>query len=1027
MKFPRLTVFSVSAPRLAGAVLLCATAGVAAQVGIKPGAKSVVKKPTAKRPVAKKPVATKAGAKQPAKKPGTPQKSPYPLRGKLPSRGGGPLDLVIPPTPTPTPVPTPTPIPTPTPMPLEMFPFAPPPFDDTKNAVDVSWMNQTPAGKDGFIRAQGEHFVDGQGRPLRFWGVNLSYQGAFPTKEQAPKIAARLAKFGFNAVRLHQYETSTVPGSLWKAGGLGSSRIAQPREVDPEQLDRLDFFIAELIKRGIYINLNLHVGREAVESDGIVQVKALPEKDKGVNFYDPGLIALQKEFSRLMLTHVNPYLGRALKDEPGLAMVELTNENSLLGFWLADRLEEIPADYQAPLRERWNVWLKKRYDDDSLRRAWIEWDEPLQSENLLAVPPPHEVLNPDSPDGRLTIGLQNLRAWQLTTVAPAAGMVEADALSGATVDGQVNPGLTVAARTPGNIKPNGGVSWAFRLIRDNVPLVENQAYTLTFSARALRSAGEPLLKSRKAALTISGGYYTTLNLSSEWKKYSFAFRPQNLRDGPRQITLSLGNDAGYVQFSDLEMRAGGPKATPADWNLSAGVPLPGFVETSVLRTRRDFAEFLGEVEADFTGKMRRFLKQDIGVRCPLWISQAQFGSWGGLWRESQSDAIDVHAYWKHPDLGEGGWLAGSWGFANASMVTTGDDNPLSNFGFWRLQGKPFVISEWNSGVPSDFSAESLPMAAALGAWQDWAAIFVFDYHARGLYERDRIEGAFSIDTHPVKMAGAPGAALMFRRPNPEALANTLSPADLQNALPGDVAPAWDSVTLTMPQDAIWQETAAVGGGPFATPMLKSWRETGAARAEALRGKTYVRFAAPGEALFPVASRAIPSFDTTFYNDTRQIYWEEKPGLFTLDTPRSKLIAGFLGGRFAQVGELRVGAPTSSNNWLCAALSSLDGEEIVDSKKLLLTLSGKAENYGMGKGVAKGAEGVVNNDFWGSGPVQVEGINATIRLQTSLTAPRVWALDATGARLQEVRSTLQNGTLQFQAAPMWRTLWYEIAE
>jgi hypothetical protein len=969
-------------------------------------------------------IAQKVVPKAPPKK--VPAKAAKPIyrgrtpmnRGKLPYRGGSMINAfptTLPPRSAPPPPPVFVPAPTPTPAPLEMFPFAPQPFDASSTATDLSWMNEKPAGKNGFIRVRGEHFVDGQGKIVRFWGVNLSYQGTFPDKDKAPLIAGRLAKLGFNAVRLHQYETSSFPGSLWKGAGIGSSRIAQPREVDKEQLDKLDFFIAELIKRGLYINLNLHVGREAIESEGVTQARYLPEKDKGVNYYDQRLIALQNEFSRLMLARKNPYLGHALNEEPGLAMVEVTNENSLLGLWLADKLGDIPPEYQTPLRERWNVWLKTHYDEVSLRRAWTEWDELPGLDNLLHLPPPPEILNPDSPDGRLQIGLNHLKAWQLTTVAPAAGTLEADALSGATVESLIKPGLTVNMRTPGTIRAPGGVSWAFRLVRDNVPLVDNQAYALSFYARAAPNSNG---RARKVALTISGGFYVRFDIGSDWRRYNFTFRPRNLGNGPRQIVMSLGNEAGFVQLSEIELHTGGRKTVPDEWTLISGVPLPDWGETQVLRVRRDFAEFLSEVEGEYAVKMRRFLKEDLGVRCPLWISQAQFGGWGGLWREAQSDAIDVHAYWKHPDLGEAGWAGGNWTIANISMVTAGEDNPLSNFGLWRLKGKPFVLSEWNSGAPNDFGAESLPMAAAMGAWQDWAAIFVFDYHARGLYERNRLEGAFSIDTHPAKIATAPAAALIFRRPEQE---------NAKDALPGDVLPAWDSTTLTMPRDWLWHEVAGLGGEPFATPLVKTWREAGAARAEGLRGKTYVQFAEAGAALFPTANRAVPSSERGFLTDTKQIWWEKEPGLFKLNAPRSKLVIGYLGGRGTVAGELYITAPTSHNNWLCAALSSLDNEEIGASRKLLLTLAGKAENFGMGKGAAPGSNGAIASDFWGVGPGQIEGTNAVIRLQTSLEAPRVWALDVTGARTLQVPTTFENGNLQFTAGPQWKTAWYEIGE
>lgn len=84
---------------------------------------------------------------------------------------------------------------------LGWFPFVLPPFDAAPTATDVSWLNHGPAGGNGFIGTQGEHFVDGKGNAIRFWGVNISFAGCFPDKKDAPQIAARLAKYGFNALR----------------------------------------------------------------------------------------------------------------------------------------------------------------------------------------------------------------------------------------------------------------------------------------------------------------------------------------------------------------------------------------------------------------------------------------------------------------------------------------------------------------------------------------------------------------------------------------------------------------------------------------------------------------------------------------------------------------------------------------------------------------------------------------------------------------------------------------------------------
>jgi hypothetical protein len=343
------------------------------------------------------------------------------------------------------------------------FPFALPPFDGSVTPTDVSFLNEKPAGAKGFIATRGENFVDGAGRPLRLWGVNLNFNGVFPPKTEAPRIARRLAKFGFNAARLHHYEGNVAPLGIWKAASVGSSRVAIPREFDTDALDRMDFFIAELIKNGIYINLNLHVARKTTEADGIAGAASLPDKDKGADFFDEKLIALQNDFSRAILTHINPYTTRALKDEPGVCAVEVTNEDSLLGLWLDGGWKAPPAVNDA-LRARWNAWLRAKYSDVKLRAAWTEVNDPLDAKNLFDYPIPISVLNPNAPDARTAVGLNSLGRLKLATVTGASGTVLVDSNAGPTIDGWVRPGATFSLNRPGT------ATWAFQVNRDGFRL-----------------------------------------------------------------------------------------------------------------------------------------------------------------------------------------------------------------------------------------------------------------------------------------------------------------------------------------------------------------------------------------------------------------------------------------------------------------------------------------------------------------------------------------------------------------------------
>ena len=224
--------------------------------------------------------------------------------------------------------------------------------------VDLSGLLEAPAGKAGFIRVEGSHFVRPDGGRIRFWGVNITdwSRGSvmIPSKEDAPVWAAALARFGVNCVRLHFLD-------LDAPRGLMDSTRNDSREFDREQLDREDFFIAELKKRGIYINLNLNVGRSYKAGDGVRDHDRI-RWAKGLTLFDPRLIELQKEYARKLLTHYNPYTKSEYRHEPAVAIVEILNENALhVGF-------AAPTPYyDESLTALYNAWLQKRQSSDVLR------------------------------------------------------------------------------------------------------------------------------------------------------------------------------------------------------------------------------------------------------------------------------------------------------------------------------------------------------------------------------------------------------------------------------------------------------------------------------------------------------------------------------------------------------------------------------------------------------------------------------------------------------------------------------------
>ena len=430
-----------------------------------------------------------------------------------------------------------------------MFPFALPPFDGATGPTDVSFLNDGAAGKDGFVRVQGENFVDGRGRKLRFWGVNLNFNGVFPSKEDAPRIAARLAKFGFNAVRIHHYEGQAAPIGIWKGKNYN---VARPNEFDPDQLEKLDFFVSELIKRGIYIDFNLHVARKISDADGFPGAARFPEKDKGIAYFEPKLAELNKQFARDLLTHVNPYLGRAYKDEPGICALEVDNENSLLSLWLEDKLGNLPPVYSTKLRDGWNDWLRAKYPSQSaLVRAYTENDTDPSGPELLLPPNyvapvaaapagvqtptgtdqfigPDGTVLPITPDGNSMVAAPpapTLNVWKLNLAGGATGSLNRDNMGGPAISGVVQPGLNAQLNVAGN------VSWAFQMVRDGLQLESGRAYTFSFWARANtpRAISVNLWEDKAPYRFL--GLSQSIKVTADWQQFTVGFKPQGATPG----------------------------------------------------------------------------------------------------------------------------------------------------------------------------------------------------------------------------------------------------------------------------------------------------------------------------------------------------------------------------------------------------------------------------------------------------------------------------------------------------------------
>lgn len=248
------------------------------------------------------------------------------------------------------------------------FPFTFPLDDTNLDSVDLTGLLDAPAGKRGFVTVRPDgHFYFEDGTRARFFGTNVGGRACAPEKEVARTVAARLAKYGVNMLRLHSLDG--------RSGPLINYARGTSQGFDDAALDRMDYFVAELKQRGIYIYMDLLDYRWFRSADGVEQGDDFTHNwqgsMKGASCFDPRMIELQKDYATKLLTHRNPYTGLRYVDDPAIAVVETTNENSVFYFFRTSDLS-LPY-YREALTRRWNEWLLARYGSrDELVKVWTD-------------------------------------------------------------------------------------------------------------------------------------------------------------------------------------------------------------------------------------------------------------------------------------------------------------------------------------------------------------------------------------------------------------------------------------------------------------------------------------------------------------------------------------------------------------------------------------------------------------------------------------------------------------------------------
>ncbi len=817
----------------------------------------------------------------------------------------------------------------------------------------------------GPVRSDNGQFMVGDKR-IRFWGVNITGSSSFPTRTDADNVAARLAKFGVNIVRFHHMENNWGGRSLLDYSAGGSQTF------NADSLDRLDYFIWRLKTHGIYTNINLMTSREFLPGDGLPEsILELDWKQRQVlGMIMPEVRALEKEFARRLLTHVNPYTKLSYAQDPAVAFVEINNENSLFQQYLDGSIDVWPEDLTSILRQQWNVWLTSRHaSSDAVKLAWNAVDEPL-GESLL-----------------INGGFENgTESWRLEQHEAARASVETGFYDG----------LPAARITTTQASAAG---WHVQFVQSGLSLTEGQVYTLDFRVRSNTV--------RTVSVGLQQGYDpwqsyddTIISTASDWREWSHTFIAPATDANVRINFSGLGTDAGDFYLANVSLRPGGSLgALPEGQSLESGnIDITRAGSRYTLERIKDWTQFLYATENAYWTELRRFLHDELNV------SGMTYGTIASLSPLSIQQAfgyLDGHAYWCHPEFPEEDWDDSRWSVCNISMVNH-LNNPLDALAKQRVKGLPFTVSEYQHALPNRYAAEGPLLIAAYGALQDWDGVYFFTYEAgaQDRWDTNYFSSFFQTNQHPGLMANIAVAANIFRR--------------------GDLIAATNRIDLAFDADTEMNVLATTA---------RSWRVTGGSHLNIPVGNAFISAIALDTHAGPASLTEAPEVAniTSLVSDTGQLEWntqKQDQGFVQVNTDRTKAVLGFIENRDYSLGEIVLGAGALLQDWATLVVTAQTGSfaQLDSGASLLAVATGKVENTRM-QWTDTSQTSVGRH--WGRAPVLVEAVPYFVTLPVKKSRVSAWALSPTGTRVAplEIRQSDNASTVVVEGNT--GTLWVEI--
>ncbi len=856
--------------------------------------------------------------------------------------------------------------------PRAMKPFEIPITASAGAFPDLRSWNPKPAGSEGHVTVGPDGHFQVNGKRIRFFGANIVGNSNYPNYAESDIHAQRLARFGFNSVRLHYgdtywtYDTSTRPGSLIIKDSSSSTNF------DEDARDRLFYFMARCADQGIYSNVNLCVARTFQENDGLgEEIEAMNWAQQHLlSFFDERLVNLQKAYAEWLLNTPNKFRNNTtLARDPAVCIIEILNERGLADGWLRGDFTLIPATYMDILQDLWNQWLKTKYNSSqaAMYTGWYAADEPLGA-NTLA-------------DVNASTGSEG---WSLFL----------DNNSNAIATTQVTQDFNGSPCRMVNVTASNNYA-AVQLLHKLVTLQEHQVYTFSFRAKV-----DSPDKVHKLKIYAAHGTYADLCdpveiQGTDWKLYSRTF-VMRTTEAKSRIGFCLGAAMGTTWITDVQLQTGGEVGTLPDGVTLANMNVPVLMTHSASDhpgMREDWVRFLCHREKLYWNEMRDFVRA-LGFQSAIvgtMVRSSSANSQSGL------DAMDNHAYVNYPSLGENfrnNSDLKDWTMEHKAIVNSPLANEVVYAALRHIKGYPNIMTEFEHPAPNLYAGEQEFFFPSYAALHDMDGYWVYYYQTKDL---GRIWDFWDSMSSMNKLANNIIAAALFRR---------------------DVSPAQNEYVMAMtPEREVSEIVKRIGSINMPNAVV-----LGLSQSIALISRTRTSI---GENATGLATPPARPTGPLYVSDTGQLRWDvtnPTAGFFTVNTPRTKAFTGFGSGKRVQLGDVAITTGSTRLNWCTIGVTLLEGNSFTGATpaRALVVATGQYANSNW-KWKDANHNGL---NHWGSKPFLVEIVPGEVELPVSASRVRAWALSGEGLRTWPIPVTDKAGRAVLSLGTVGNTLWYE---